>query len=60
MALKYLYDHTYAIEGWFDPHLMDEGWYDQEFTAAAVVPPAESTLPSLIAIAHVNQLALGF
>ena len=30
--IKYIYDHTYDAQGWFDPMLTQYGWLDDEFS----------------------------
>jgi hypothetical protein len=34
MSLKYVFDPTADINGWFSPYSTDEGWLDQEFSQA--------------------------
>jgi len=39
MALKYVYDKTLDVKGWFDPVAVDEGWFDDEFAEQGGAAP---------------------
>ena len=42
MAIKAIYDNSFDINSWFDVVAKVEGWFDKDWTAEAVAPPAGS------------------
>lgn len=43
MALAPILEVSWDQRGWFDPTLVQEGWWDQEYIPTVVAPPAGTT-----------------
>ncbi|HRF71001.1 MAG TPA: hypothetical protein PKV66_06195 [Candidatus Pelethenecus sp.] len=42
MAIKYFYDETYDVKGWFHPNLTSSGWFDDGFGESGSTPPGST------------------